>query len=158
MSEPRFFCDDHLRRLARWLRAAGYDAAWERAIEDDALLARSRDEGRILLTLDRALAERGGGRPLPSHDPLEQLRFLVERYGLDLAARAFTRCPVCNEPLAEAAPEDVDVPARVRETCHRFWRCPRCGRAYWEGDHVRNMRARFEGLEGPPRPPPHQPR
>jgi len=23
--EPRFFCDDHLRRLARWLRAAGYD-------------------------------------------------------------------------------------------------------------------------------------
>jgi hypothetical protein len=141
--EPRFFCDDHLWRLARWLRAAGYDAAWERAIEDAILLARCRGEGRVLLTLDRALAARAGaqGCLLPSHDPLEQLRFLVLRYGLDLLARAFTRCPVCNEPLVEAP--DAEVPARVRETCDRFWRCARCGRVYWEGDHVRNMRARF---------------
>ena len=144
MSEPpRFFCDDHLRRLARWLRAAGYDAAWERAIPDGALLLRSRDEGRVLLTLDRALAERAGGCLLPSHDPIEQLRFLVRRFGLDLLAHAFTRCPVCNEPLAEASASDVDVPAQVREACDRFWRCARCGRAYWEGDHVRNMRERF---------------
>jgi uncharacterized protein with PIN domain len=145
---PRFFCDDHLRRLARWLRAAGYDAAWERAIDDPVLLARCRDEERVLLTLDRALAEHAGAAAclLPSHDPVEQLRFLARRYGLDLLAHAFTRCPVCNEPLLEAAPADVEVPARVRESCDRFWRCARCGRAYWEGDHVRNMRARFRGL------------
>ena len=144
---PRFFCDDHLRRLARWLRAGGFDAEWERAIDDALLLARCRDEHRVLLTLDRALAERAGGCLLPSHDPLEQLRFLVARFGLDLAARAFTRCPVCNEPLAEASPAEVDVPARVREACDRFRRCLRCGRVYWEGDHVRNMRARFGGVE-----------
>lgn len=58
-AQPRFFCDDHLRRLARWLRAAGYDAAWERAIDDRALLARCRDEDRVLLTLDRAARFRG---------------------------------------------------------------------------------------------------
>jgi uncharacterized protein with PIN domain len=146
---PRFFCDDHLRRLARWLRAAGYDAAWERAIGDATLLARCTDEGRILLTLDRALADRAGPAAclLPSHDPPEQLRFVARRYGLDLLARAFTRCPVCNEPLLEAAAADVEVPARVREACDRFWRCATCGRAYWEGDHVRNMRARFRAAE-----------
>ncbi|MCK6460955.1 MAG: Mut7-C RNAse domain-containing protein, partial [Planctomycetes bacterium] len=83
---------------------------------------------------------------LPSHDPIEQLRFVARRYGLDLLAHAFTRCPVCNEPLLEAAAAEVDVPARVRETCDRFRRCARCGRAYWEGDHVRHMRARFRGL------------
>jgi len=145
---PRFFCDDHLRRLARWLRAAGCDAAWEGAIGDATLLARCREEKRVLLTLDRALAGRAGGIAclLPSHNPIEQLRFLAGRYHLDLLAHAFTRCPVCNEPLAEAAPEDVDVPARVRETCDRFWRCARCGRAYWEGDHVRHMRVRFRGI------------
>lgn len=145
---PRFFCDDHLRRLARWLRAAGYDAGYERAIGHATMLARCREEGRVLLTLDRALAERAGAVAclLPSHDPEEQLRFLAGRYGLDLLARAFTRCPVCNEPLVEAAPGEVDVPARVRETCDRFRRCARCGRAYWEGDHVRHMRERFRGL------------
>jgi uncharacterized protein with PIN domain len=145
---PRFFCDDHLRRLARWLRAAGHDAAWERAIGDATLLARCRAEDRVLLTLDRALAERAGPVAclLPSHDPIEQLRFVARRHHLDLLARAFTRCPVCNGPLAEAAPGEVDVPARVRETCDRFRRCARCGRAYWEGDHVRHMRERFRGI------------
>jgi hypothetical protein len=141
----RFFCDDHLRRLARWLRGAGFDTAWERAVADRDLLARCRSEERVLLTLDRALAARAGGDAclLPSHDPLEQLRYLRRRYALDLLARAFTRCPVCNEELLPAAPAEVDVPARVREACDRFFRCPRCGRAYWEGDHVRHMRARF---------------
>jgi uncharacterized protein with PIN domain len=145
---PRFFCDDHLRRLARWLRAAGYDVVWEPSIPHATLLARCRDEERTLLTLDRALAARGGEAVclLPSHDPIEQLRFLAGHYGLDLLAHAFTRCPICNEPLLEAAPGDVDVPPRVRETCDRFWRCARCGRAYWEGDHVRNMRERFRGI------------
>jgi len=147
-SDVRFFCDDHLRRLARWLRAAGYDAAWERAVGDRDLLERSRTEGRVLLTLDRALAARAGERGclLPSHDPLEQLRYLVSRYHLDLFARAFTRCPVCNVELLEAGPGEVEVPPRVREACERFRRCPRCARAYWEGDHVRNMRARFASV------------
>ncbi|MHC4731276.1 MAG: Mut7-C RNAse domain-containing protein, partial [Planctomycetota bacterium] len=82
MAEARFFCDDHLRRLARWLRAAGYDVAWQAAIDDDDLLARAGAEGRVVLTLDRALARRGGRGAclLPSHEPLAQLRFVKERY------------------------------------------------------------------------------
>jgi uncharacterized protein with PIN domain len=145
--EPRFFCDDHLRRLARWLRAAGFDTAWEEAIEDRELQRRCREEGRILLTLDRALAGQETCL-LPSHDPLEQLRFLKDRFDLDLLAGAFTRCPVCNTPLVEATGE-VEVPARVKETCDRFWRCPGCSRTYWEGDHVRHMRERFQGVMDP---------
>ncbi|MHC4547364.1 MAG: Mut7-C RNAse domain-containing protein [Planctomycetota bacterium] len=141
----RFFCDDHLRRLARWLRAAGYDVAWEPAIADAALLARARAEGRLVLTLDRALAGRRGHELclLPSHDPLEQLRYLQRRFDLDLLARAFTRCPVCNRELEAAAAGEIEIPARVRATCARFWRCPGCARTYWEGDHVRHMRERF---------------
>ena len=112
----RFFCDDHLRRLARWLRAAGLDVAWESACL------------------------------LPSHDPITQLRFVCERFGLDLRASAFTRCPVCNSALAETSPDEVEVPDRVRECCDRFWRCPGCGRTYWHGDHVRHMRERFRKI------------
>lgn len=32
---PRFACDAMLGGLARWLRAAGYDATWTYGIEDD---------------------------------------------------------------------------------------------------------------------------
>jgi uncharacterized protein with PIN domain len=138
-----FFCDDHVRRLARWLRAAGFDVAWEKAIEDDRLLRRCVAEDRVLLTLDRALAARAAERGclLPGHDSLEQLRFVRRRYGLDLLRNAFSRCPVCNVPLEETG--EVEVPERVRAVCDRFWRCPKCERAYWQGDHVKHMRERF---------------
>ena len=144
----RFFCDDHLRRLARWLRAAGLDVAWESAIDDDELVRRCSAEERVLLTLDRALAARRDVDAclLPSHDPITQLRFLCERFGLDLRASAFTRCPVCNSALAETSPDEVEVPDRVRKCCDRFWRCPGCGRTYWHGDHVRHMRERFRKI------------
>jgi len=150
MAEPRFFCDDHLWRLARWLRAAGIDTAWERAIEDGLLVERARAEERTVLTLDRGIAARRNVdvRLLPSHDPVEQLRFLCEAYGLDPLARAFTRCPMCNGVLTEAAPDQVEVPERVRSCCDRFWQCDGCGRTYWHGDHVRHMRARFETIRG----------
>ena len=35
--DVHFFCDAGLGGLARWLRAAGYDAAWETGINDDVL-------------------------------------------------------------------------------------------------------------------------
>lgn len=146
MARPRFLCDEHLQRLARWLRAAGYDAALQPGVDDGVLLARARREGRLLLTLDRALAERrdsGCVRRLPSHDPREQLRHLVAEFGLDLDARAFTRCLRCNVEVEEADPATVDVPERVRDRCTRFRRCPRCGRVYWEGTHVERLRGLF---------------
>ncbi|MHC4940154.1 MAG: Mut7-C RNAse domain-containing protein [Planctomycetota bacterium] len=143
----RFFCDDHLWRLARWLRAAGYDTAWERAIDDGELVARARAEGRIVLTLDRGIAARRGTGVclLPTHDPLEQLRYVRERFDLDLDAHAFTRCPRCNGTLSET--DDVEVPDRVRTLCDRFWRCDGCGQVYWHGDHVRHMRERFRSAQ-----------
>ncbi|MHC4849249.1 MAG: Mut7-C RNAse domain-containing protein, partial [Planctomycetota bacterium] len=139
----RFFCDDHLWRLARWLRAAGFDTAWERAIEDARLVERARAEERLVLTLDRGIAARRGADVclLPSHDPLEQLRYLREKFDLDLLEHAFTRCPMCNGALVESV--EVEVPDRVRSLCNRFWVCDGCGRTYWHGDHVRHMRARF---------------
>ena len=145
MPAPRFFCDDHLWRLARWLQAAGIDVAWERAIPDGALVARARAEERTILTLDRGIAARRGVDVclLPSHDPPEQLRFVRRRFGLDLLADAFTRCPACNAALAEVDADAVSVPARVRARNARFWRCVGCGRVYWRGDHVAQLRERF---------------
>ena len=58
-SEPlKFMADSMLGRLARWLRILGYDVAYEHAISDDDLIARALRENRIILTMDRELANR----------------------------------------------------------------------------------------------------
>jgi len=62
MTEPRFLADEMLGSLARWLRIMGYDTEYARGMSDSDILARSRVEGRIVLTRDRQLAERAGAR------------------------------------------------------------------------------------------------
>jgi uncharacterized protein len=141
---PRFLADVMLERLARWLRALGHDAASAGAEHDHALARRAADEGRWLLTRDRRLAEECRAAVLVrASAPLEQLREVVERFGL--APRdPFSRCLVCNEPLRAATAAEVE--GALREVCERHRpeaprACPRCGRVYWEGSHTRRMRA-----------------
>lgn len=154
MGSNRFLCDDHLGRLARWLRACGFDCAWEGAIPDGELLRRGRREGRIVLTRDTALLRRGPGPHLAirSSDHLEQLREVVEAFGLDPLAATFTRCVACNGILVEVAPEAVRdaVPPRSRDAFDRFWRCAVCGRVLWRGSHVERTERRLREIFGPP--------
>ena len=154
MSRPatprRFFCDDHLLKLCRWLRAAGYDVAWERAVDDAVLVARARAEGRIVLTLDRQIERRrlasGLVHVLSSHDPVRQLAEVARAWELDLRIRAFTRCTVCNVELEPGTAEGA--PPRVRAACSAYTRCPTCGRTYWQGTHVRRLERLFRDVEG----------
>ena len=55
---PRFLCDAMLGGLARWLRAAGYEAAFEYGIDDAELLRRARATGAVLLSSDGPMFER----------------------------------------------------------------------------------------------------
>src|SRR5262249_62114340 len=48
--ETCFACDAMLGGLARWLRAAGYDAWWQPDIGDHDLIRLSRSEWRTLLS------------------------------------------------------------------------------------------------------------
>jgi uncharacterized protein with PIN domain len=56
---PAFWCDAMLGGLARWLRAAGYDAAWRAGIDDAELVRQALATGRILLTADTGLMRHG---------------------------------------------------------------------------------------------------
>jgi len=141
---PRFAADSMLGGLARHLRALGYDTTWESPIEDPEVVRRAVAESRILLTRDVGIGEEWwieGLVMLASDDPLEQLREVAARFGLDDAA-AFTRCTRCNAPLEPVTAEDAGnaVPPAVREANLPLARCPACGRVYWEGSHTRGMR------------------
>lgn len=153
----RLLCDEMLRGLGRWLRAAGYDTEVAGAGEDDrALLGRAAAEGRTLLTRDRHLArtvppggaavvllggERAGGEGgLDAH-----ARALRAGLGLDWQLAPFTRCLVDNAPLRPATAEEAEprVPESARAAGGPFRTCPACGRLYWPGSHVRRMAARL---------------
>jgi len=137
---PRFLADAMLVRLARWLRAVGYDVLLAGPGEPDAAVAgRAAAEGRWLLTRDRALALGEAGAPPPARRlllradaPLAQLLETRDALGLRDLALTFTRCLLCNAPLAVADAEGPDGgPMR---------RCAACDRDYWEGSHTRRMR------------------
>ncbi|RJO63936.1 MAG: hypothetical protein C4523_19065 [Myxococcales bacterium] len=140
-----FICDAMLGRLAVWLRLWGYDCAFDAHIADDDLIRRAGQEGRVLLTRDRALLSRRAARALPcffvAQDGFrEQLAAVAEKFGLD-ASGLGTRCSRCNTPLEETSREAVRtvVPYFVGCTADRFARCPSCGRVYWRATHHRGM-------------------
>lgn len=56
--EPMFIIDVTVGRLAKWLRAMGYDALFVRDIDDGGLVQIAQQEGRIILTRDRHRLER----------------------------------------------------------------------------------------------------
>jgi uncharacterized protein with PIN domain len=128
--------------LARWLRAAGYDAAFEHGIDDGELVRRSHATGRILLSSDGPLFARSivaGGIVKALFVPrgsaiADQLKFVLTTFRLE---RRDPRCMACGGELVEVETAAVagEVPDKTRQCCHRFWRCRACQKLYWRGTH-----------------------
>jgi len=154
--EPKFVVDVNVGRLAKWLRAMGYDALFVRDIDDGGLVRRAQREGRIILTKDRHLLERrvvtsGQVRAVLVRGDhfVEQLRQVVAQLDLD-AANGFTRCIECNMVINDLDKEEVRdrVPPYVFQTQDEFKECPGCGKVYWQGTHWRNMKRELELARG----------
>lgn len=145
----RLLCDEMLKGIGRWLRAAGYDVAIaEDGAHDDDLVARAGAERRLLLTCDRRLAARAGAGPaiavLATESLDEAARELSARFGIDWLHAPFTRCLIDNTSLVPVATEDIPgLPPTARQGAGPIMRCPRCRRVFWPGSHVRRMRARL---------------
>jgi uncharacterized protein len=144
--EPiRFVADIHLRKLASYLRLAGFDAI---VLADDVELAEAAErDARVLLTRDRELLKRNAvhaGCYVRNTDPRAQFVELVERFALASRARPFTRCLCCNGVLRAVSAEAIAdrLPPRTRAAFDQFHLCEVCGRAYWRGSHY----ARLETL------------
>lgn len=138
-----------LGRLARWLRVLGYDTSYDMGLADPEFVRRAEAEDRILLTRDRHLLQ--DLRPVRAHEvrrdePLLQLKDLVEALQLAPPAQLFTRCLLDNAALEHLDAQQALplLPEGVRVLAHDVRRCPRCGRLYWDGSHVRRMRAALE--------------
>ncbi len=150
----KFFADEMLGKLARWLRMAGLDVAYSRQIADAELLHRAREEGRIILTRDTRLARglQSGEFLFISFDHLpEQLK---EFFAAFPQARGehqpLTRCVECNSLLLPIEKEKVRdrVWPYVFQTQEHFTLCPSCDRIYWEATHVKRIQEKLNLLMG----------
>ena len=142
--EPKFIADEMLGRLARWLRAVGYDTLYYTGGGDSELVQRALRQNRIILTRDSYLVKRKLARRsiLVRSDKVgEQLKQVVEAAGLDVQSRAFTRCLVCNAVLKPVAKPQVRdrVPTYTYLTHNKFYECPGCHKIYWRGSHRDKM-------------------
>src|SRR5438128_692894 len=131
-SAPRFACDAMLGGLARWLRAAGYDASWSADVGDWELIRLALRENRVLLTSDTGIQRigivRDGEVPsvlIPHRlSKQEQLAFVLRQLHLPLRE---PRCMACGGPLVEVSKEQVHdrVPARTLAWLQQFYECGR---------------------------------
>jgi uncharacterized protein with PIN domain/sulfur carrier protein ThiS len=150
----RFALDVHLGRLARQLRLFGFDTAYRNDWSDEQLAELAPQERRIVLTRDRGLLMRRAvthGYYVRATQPDVQLIEVLRRFGLSGSLRPLTRCLVCNGVLVEVAVDQVgaeDLPADVRADPSRLVRCGACRRVYWDGSHVRRLRALVAKVEG----------
>jgi len=153
---PAFWCDAMLGGLARWLRAAGYDAAWVEGIDDTDLVRQALATGRVLLTCDTGLMKHGviaAGRIRalllpPGLSKLDQLRFVLRSLGL---RRRDPRCMACGGELSEVPKESVrpEAPPRTFAWCERFFRCQRCAKLFWQGTHWQRIEIALGESENP---------
>ena len=149
--EAHFIADNHLGRLAAYLRMLGLDTLYRNDYQDEELAQVSESEGRILLTRDRRLLMRRAvtyGCCLRSLQPGEQFIQVARRYGLAGQARPFWRCLRCNgllQPVDKAAVLEQLQPL-TRRYFDSFALCPACGQVYWQGSHYEHMQILLESI------------
>lgn len=144
---PKFMVDRMLGSLAKWLRMLGYDSRYDNDLTDEEIARIAKEEGRALLTRDRALAEKGGGVLIETTDLDEQLSAVAKLFSLTYGAER-RRCSVCNGRLAgiDARRAKELVPAKSFEVAKEYWVCESCGKAYWDGTHWVGIMERFRRL------------
>jgi uncharacterized protein with PIN domain len=146
-ARPRFIADSMLGSLARWLRMLGYDTAYEKDIDDDAIVKRASQEGRHIVTRDRELAKQPGAVMIESDTLEEQLKCVADRFELSFDEGSI-RCSACNGALSDLPKEDAGgaVPEGALESNDVFWKCEACGKVYWKGSHWHGIMERFRRL------------
>ena len=145
---PRFIVDVNVGRLAKWLRAMGYDTLFVPDVDDRDLVRIAQQQERTILTRDHLLLERRAvargqvTAVLVQGDHFhEQIGQVASALGLRLD-NEFSRCIQCNAELSDLAKEETPdrVPTYVYQTQEEFKECPTCRRVYWRGTHWHNMK------------------
>jgi len=148
----RFLTDRTTGKLAKKLRALGFDVLYwgEGQIEEAARVALA--EGRMFLTRSRripALEKDLQVTIVEANSPREQVREVLQKLRLEAPEeKYFSRCLPCNEELQPVPKEEVEgrVPDFIFRGYDSFHICPRCRRVYWPGTHLERMKREVDRI------------
>ncbi|MCS6784702.1 MAG: Mut7-C RNAse domain-containing protein [Candidatus Caldarchaeum sp.] len=130
-----------LGHLLTWLRLFGYDTIYVRNMEDYDIMSLCRDDNRVLVTRDRALAEKAwkNGLRVVLLDTVEKVECLLQIAKVVGVNMRFnpdnSRCPSCNALLTKLFQDPVR------------WVCKGCGKQFWVGRHWKNIDKVLKMLE-----------
>ncbi len=150
-TEPRFLLDNHLGRLAVYLRMLGFDCLYRNDFQDAHMAGLLVNDPRILLSRDRRLLMRKVvrfGYCLRSLQPEEQLHEVVRRFRLAGLITPFRRCLRCNgllEPVSKEAVLERLQPL-TKKYYQEFSICRACDQVYWKGSHYERMETMLQRL------------
>jgi uncharacterized protein with PIN domain len=150
-----FVCDAGLGGLARWLRAAGYDALWSPELDDTDIVKKARDLHRTLLTTDSLMMQRrllrDGVVPAlwlpPTLTKEAQLALVFRELGLALLP---PRCMKCGGELRRVEKETMHdrIPPKTWRWVDDYFLCAQCGHLFWQGTHWRRIREQLANAAG----------
>ena len=140
----QFVVDNHLGKLAAYLRMMGFDTSYRNDIQDDELARIASQDERILLTRDQRLLMRACihyGYWVRNKIPQQQIREVMQRWNLAPFARPFRRCIRCNGLLQMVEKEQIQdqLQPLTKKYFEEFRICPNCQQIYWKGSHFEKM-------------------
>jgi uncharacterized protein with PIN domain len=137
----RFIAEENMARLAKELRALGYDVVIAKAMSTDAIITQANRQSRIFLTRNKKIAKmkKKFSRKLITTDISEKQILELSDYIVFAEDKVFTRCLECNEKLQVRKEADNSVPDYVRDNHREFMYCSKCKKYYWKGTHYRTM-------------------
>ncbi|KPK83689.1 MAG: twitching motility protein PilT [Bacteroides sp. SM23_62_1] len=144
LRNPKFILDVHLGRLARYLRAMGFDTLYRNDYTDNDLVNISLREKRIILTRDKGILMRNAverGYWIRNIDVKEQALEITRRFDLYNLISPFKRCMECNGLIRSVSKESVmkHLQFKTKEYYDHFFRCTSCEKIYWKGSHYERM-------------------
>lgn len=148
---PAFILDQHLGRLAAYLRMLGFDTLYRNDYHDEELAQVSHLETRVLLTRDIGLLKRSlvtYGYFVRETNSHRQLAEIAHRFKLANLAVPYKRCMKCNGLVHPVPKESVLHEIMDGTAAHydEFHRCEACARIYWKGPHHQRMQALIEEI------------
>ena len=144
----KFYLEENLEKLARWLRFLGYPAE---TIKGEIELKKIKPDG-VFITTSRRWYERLKKLGIkvflvPRHDFELQLCGVVKYFKLK-PELSLNLCAYCSAPLKSVSREEVKekVPPLVYEYGYDFTICPKCGAIFWKGSHYERMKKKLEEI------------
>ncbi|QER42332.1 hypothetical protein F1847_06085 [Thermodesulfobacterium sp. TA1] len=146
----KFFLEESLKGLGKWLRFIGFQVIFCKGKITDQEILKHKDCFFLITSPETASKlEKAGVKflLLPRENLKTQLKLCINRLNLTTDLQ-LNICTLCGTELIPVNKEDFKdlIPEKVYRFYNEFNYCPLCQKLYWEGDHIKRLKEKFKKL------------